>query len=300
MKNKAYLYLFSATCIWGLQPIMMKILLQEYTTITVVFIRCMLMIMCYFSLMYFSKKKIILPTKKQLFVLIIMGFCCIPLNNIAQFEGLRYTTAIHCALLGATVPTMTAIFAYFILREKLNGIQWIGIFISFLGVLLMLTRGNIDIITKNNFNIGDILIIISEIGWSLYIIFGRQIMQELSPLITSAWASLSGTLMLVPYALLSKQLSFHIPSIKIILVLIFVVVFSGVLATIIWNMGVNKVGASKSSIFSNVTPFTALIFSNLILNEQFYFYDILGMIFVCIGVYVLINLNYEYHFRKKE
>lgn len=292
MNNKsAYLCLFGATFIWGLQAIMMKILLQQYTTITLVLMRCTLMIICYFLVVYLQEKRISLPSKKQMIILAAMGFCCIPINNITQFEGLHYTTAIHCALLGATVPSITAVLAYFMLKERLNGLQWLGIFISFGGVFCMLTHGDIDMVLANGFNIGDILIIISEIGWSLYIVLGRKVMQQLSPTVTSAWASLSGTVMIIPYALNSENLAFSMPSWHTLGALIFVVVCSGVLATIIWNFGVNNIGASKSAIFSNVTPFTGLIFSNLILGEAFSIYDILGMILVCTGVYILINIS---------
>ena len=288
----AYLCLFGATFIWGLQAVMMKLLLTQYSAITVVMMRCTLMVICYFLVVYAANRRIALPTKKQLKILAIMGFCCIPINNIVQFEGLRYTTAIHCTLLGATVPAITAFLAYFILKERLNLIQWLGILISFSGVLCMMSKGDLSAITSQGFNFGDILVLISEVGWSLYIIFGRKVMQELSPIVTSAWASLCGTLMTVPYALFSGELSFSMPSLQQLGALFFVVVCSGVLATIIWNFGVSTAGAGRSSIFSNITPFTGLIFGNLILNEAFTLFDIIGMVLVSVGVYIILNLNY--------
>lgn len=288
---KFYLYLFGATFLWGLQPVMMKILLMQYTTITVVVVRCFLMIICYFSLVYLNNSTIKIPTKKQILILIFIGFCSIPLNNITQFEGLHYTTAFNCTLLGATVPAMVAILAYFILREHLSGIQWIGIVISFMGICYMLSHGNIDNLLNSKFNIGDILILISEIGWSLYIVFSRQVMQLLSPLQTSAWANLFGTLILLPYVFNSGQFSLYYPSMNSVIALVYVVLFSGVMAGILWNVGVKYIGASKSAIFSNVTPVTGLIFGNLILNEAFGIDEIVGIVIVGIGVYLLISLR---------
>ncbi len=299
MNKQAYLCLLCATFLWGLQPIMMKILLHDYSTITIIMIRCILMVICYFFVIYIKKCTLILPNLHQLKILVLMGFCGTPLNNITQFEGLHYTTAFHCTLFGAIVPVLTAIMAYFILKECLNGLQWLGIFLSLGGVIFMLTHGDINMLLTEGFNIGDVLIFISEIGWALYIIFSRQIMSEINPLQTTAWASLIGMIFICPYALLSGQLNsidmIITPEVSSIGAMLYVTVFGGVLAMIVWNTGVKKIGASKSAIFSNITPFTGLIFGNLILDEKFSIYEVIGMIAVGIGVYMLVQLRYEIH-----
>ena len=95
----AYLCLFGATFIWGLQAVMMKLLLTQYSAITVVMMRCTLMVICYFIVVYAASRRIVLPTLKQLKILAVMGFCCIPVNNVVQFED------------SATPPLFTARFS---------------------------------------------------------------------------------------------------------------------------------------------------------------------------------------------
>lgn len=54
-----------------------------------------------------------------------------------------------------------------------------------------------------------------------------------------------------------------------------------------WNKGIELIGV-KGAVFNNVTPFTGLIFGNLILGEVISSSDIIGLARVICGIYILI------------
>ena len=66
--------------------------------------------------------------------------------------GLQYSSITNCTLIAATGPAITALIATIFIHERLNFIQWIGIFISFIGVIFLITKGSIDVLLNFNFN----------------------------------------------------------------------------------------------------------------------------------------------------
>lgn len=103
-----------------------------------------------------------------------MGLTGIGINNVAQFTGLQYSSITNCTLIAATGPAITALIATIFIHERLNFIQWIGIFISFIGVIFLITKGSIDVLLNFNFNPGDTLFFICQIVWALYSILGLK------------------------------------------------------------------------------------------------------------------------------
>ena len=135
-----------------------------------------------------------------------MGLTGIGINNVAQFTGLQYSSITNCTLIAATGPAITALIATIFIHERLNFIQWIGIFISFIGVIFLITKGSIDVLLNFNFNPGDTLFFICQIVWALYSILGLKIMNYLSAIAVTAWSGLIGAIEVAIYAHFSGQL----------------------------------------------------------------------------------------------
>lgn len=282
-----FIPLVLATFLWGLQPIAVKILLLQYSTATIIFFRSTAMLFFYIILMKLYNVSL-LPklSMKKWSILFLMGLTGTTICSISQYEGLRYAPVFHCVLFGATVPAITACMARIFLKERLSLLQWGGILLSFFGVLFMLTKGAVLQLLTEPFNIGDILFFINELSWSAYIIASRYILKDLSILQVTTLSNFIGIITLIPYILNMGGLNLVIPNMNSLFAYVFVVIFSGVLAMLAWNKGINMVG-TKGAVFNNVTPFTGLIFGNLILDELINSADLIGLVAVSCGIYIL-------------
>ncbi|MDQ0204815.1 DMT family transporter [Pectinatus haikarae] len=280
--------LISATFFWGIQPIALKMLLLQYSTSTIILFRSAAMLLFYFALIK-VKNMNLWPalSKKEWSILILMGLTGTTICSISQYEGLRYAPVFHCVLFSAAVPAITAFLARIFLKDQLSLLQWGGILLSFFGVIFMLTKGNIGNIWYESLNIGDLLFFINEVSWSVYIIASRYVLKNLPPLQVTALASFTGIGTFIPYILSIGNLSWTVPNMTSVLSYIFVVIFGGVLAMLAWNKGIELIGV-KGAVFNNVTPFTGLIFGNLILGEVISSSDIIGLAAVICGIYILI------------
>ena len=286
MLKQTYLLLSLATIFWGIQPLCIKILVQNWTPPALTTFRYLLRSTILFIIIYLKKEQKFIPPKHCIVRLILMGLTGIGINNVAQFTGLQYSSITNCTLIAATGPAITALIATIFIHERLNFIQWIGIFISFIGVIFLITKGSIDVLLNFNFNPGDTLFFICQIVWALYSILGLKIMNYLSAIAVTAWSGLIGAIEVAIYAYFSGQLYYTPLDSLGYMSFAFVVICGGVGSMLFWNIGVKNAGPSIAAIFSNLTPIFGMICGAIFLKEDIGYIQLSGALFIFLGVYI--------------
>lgn len=286
MLKQTYLLLSLATIFWGIQPLCIKILVQNWTPPALTTFRYLLISTILFIIIYLKKESNIFPPKHCIVPLILMGLTGIGINNVAQFTGLQYSSITNCTLIAATGPAITALIATIFIHERLNFIQWIGIFISFIGVIFLITKGSIAILLNFNFNPGDTLFFICQIVWALYSILGLKIMNYLSAIAVTAWSGLIGAIEVAIYAYFTGQLYYTPLDSLEYMSFAFVVICGGVGSMLFWNIGVKNAGPSIAAIFSNLTPIFGMICGVIFLKEEIGYIQLFGALFIFLGVYI--------------
>lgn len=291
--NQTYVLLFLAAVLWGGQPTILKGLIKELSPIIITFYRYAGISAILLIALFIIHRKIVLPRGRQIILFVAMGLSGITLNNIFQFTGLQYSTAINCSLVSSTTPALTAALAALFLREKMTLVQWIGIFISFLGIVFLLTHGSIEAIMTLTFNYGDILYFASQICWAAYSIMGRRVMVEFSPMAATAWAGLAGAVLTGVYALWCGIDLLPGVTAGGAVSMAYMTIGGGVLAMTWWNNGVKVVGPSRASIFFNIVPIAGMIFGVVFLGESLGENELLAGAAILSGVY-LSTQGYKY------
>lgn len=284
--SKIYVLLSLAAILWGAQPVVVKGVLKELSPIMITFYRYIGISAILLIILYINNDKNLLPPARHLPLLAVMGVSGITLNNVLQFSGLQYSTAINCTLVSATTPALTAVLAAIFLQEKMNFVQWIGIVISFFGVLFLVAHGSLDIIMSLSFNYGDVLFFASQVCWAIYTILGRKIMIELSPMAATAWAGLFGAILTGVLVIWDGiDMNFNM-TLNGMLSMFYMIIGGGVLAMTWWNKGVKIVGPSQASIFINIMPVVGMIFAVVFLGEHLGWREIVGGLWIIFGVYL--------------
>lgn len=289
--NKTYFLLTIATIFWGIQPLCIKLLVEEWTPVTITCGRYFLISGLLFFILYLRKDKGLFPPQKCFFPLILMGITGIAINNVAQFTGLQYSTIINCTLISAISPAITAFLSAICIKERLNGMQWMGIGISFAGVLCVISHGSLNLILHSEFNKGDILFFICQLSWTLYSIIGLKVMHQISALAATAWAGLFGATFTALYGLIVGEVHFLPLFVPAAAAFMYTVICGGVLAMLFWNMGVKEAGPSLTAIFQNITPVVGVIGGALFFHEVISLADFSGAIAIFVGVYLTMHSN---------
>ncbi|MEI7499992.1 MAG: DMT family transporter [Bacteroidota bacterium] len=279
-----YFYALAAMLFWGFSFIWSSILLKYYQPITIIFIRLIISAVFLFIIIRFFWKDEKVARKD--FKLIFLSALFNPfLYFIGENYGLKFSTPTIAAVIIATIPIFSPLIAYLSFREKLTRINFIGIVISFGGVIMMLFTSTLSLDT----DIRGILFLFGAVLAALfYTVTLRKLTAKYSALILIAYQNLVGIFLFLPLFLIFEFRSMiQIPlNGEIISSMLLLAILASSVSFVFFAHSVKLLGISKTNIFSNLIPVFTAIFSFFLLSESFTIQKIAGIALVIGGVYL--------------
>lgn len=284
-RTHTFALLLIASAIWGFQPVCIKWLLAEWSPVTITAVRYFLFSAILFVMVWRQEGRRLLPHGGVWISLVLMGLGFM-LNNVLQITGIGLTTVSSATLISATGPANTALLAAFFLRERLSALSWAGILISFVGALAVISDADLTMISQLEFRLGDILCFLGQLAWTLYSLISISVLKHMSAGAATAWSALFSAFFTTGYGLLTHDLSVPLLSLPALGSFAYVLFGGGLIATLFWNLGVQKAGASLSAIFLNIMPVVGMFGGWFVLGESIGAAKLAGAAAIFIGVYM--------------
>ena len=204
-----------------------------------------------------------------------------------SYYGLRLTTVTNAALLNAASPVSLAILSFVFLKERLSRRAVTGIVLSVIGVSVIVTRGSWEAVTNSQYNLGDLILLGTQMSWGVYTIYGRQLMLRVSPLAATTYAYLAGALWLILgcWLLERQQWNFAETTWTSWIAIAYQTVL-GTFAHFWFYDAVSTIGPSRAGIFLNLVPVMAIGIAYLFLNETITIPHLIGGAIVLSGILV--------------
>ena len=241
------------------------------------------LILAPFTIPEIIKKKDYIISNYKLFI--VLGVTSITIFNSIVYYSLNFTQVISGVLMISTIPVMIMFFSSILKIEKTNIFQVIGVILSFLGVIIIITKANFEILKNLNFNKGDITMVVAMLSWALYSTLLKKQKYEISQLSLLQVVMSFGLIFLIPIYFIEYQLGFRITLEKpFFLILSYVVLLPGLASFILWIKGISIIGANRSGVFLHLMPIMSAIMAMIIFNEKFMFYHMLGACFIITGI----------------
>lgn len=212
----------------------------------------------------------------------LTGFCG---SMALTYVGIYFSTASNAIILQTATPVLVALGAWLYLGERLRPLQWAGIALSVAGVLLVVTRGRAFAVRLTDLHAGDFIQLLGITGWSLYTLYGKRVLADYSPAVTTTAAYVFGTIMLIPMAILAAP-AFPAPQLSSLLAWAIVLYHAipGALAHVWYYEGVRTIGASRAAMFMNLQPIVGLGLAAALTDEVIGLWQVLGCALVLAGV----------------
>lgn len=291
MIAKENFYLLLATFFWALGLIVGKFCSVEIPTLTLTCLR-------YFiagigiAIIYYSKKKEMKIDKKDLPYIIGLAFLGVVLNGVFFFMGIKITSSINTAIISSTTPMIVCILGFIFFKEKITKKNILSVIMSVLGILFLLVNGNISKLLNINFNKGDLMILGAVTSNGIYIIASKRMLKKYEIEKLLAYVFLITSLILSPALIFEKELyTVNQISSKAILALLYMAIFSSLLAFLLQQKGIKKLGPIKAAVYTNLIPIYSILLSSLILREQITFIQIISMCFVLLSITINLKDN---------
>jgi len=216
---------------------------------------------------------------------IVLGITSITIFNSTVYYSLYYMQVISGVLMISTIPVWIMFISSILGIENTNKFQIIGVILSLLGVLFIVTKSDLEIIKNLAFNRGDLIMAIGMFAWALYSALLKKKKYEISQITLLEVVIISGLLFLVPIYILEMNLGNQIKIGKpFILTLSYVVIFPGLASFFFWIKGIGIIGANRAGVFLHLMPVFGSIMAIIFFDEKFMFYHLLGAIFIIAGI----------------
>lgn len=230
--------------------------------------------------------------KASRFYLFWVSLTGIALFNTFVYVGAHYTSGINLALISTTSsPIMAVILARVFLKEKIGGLKVVGILFCILGVLFLLSRGDIKNFFTFQFTGGDGWILLAALSFAIYNTLVKKKPSFISP-ISFLFAIFSlGTLLLLPFFIWENINSISIVwTHGLLVIILYLGIGASVISFLIWNMAIYRIGAGRTALFGNLIPIFSSIEAVLFLHEQFNWIHVTSMGLVFLGI-MLANIR---------
>ena len=241
------------------------------------------LILAPFTIPEILKNKDYIKENYKLFL--VLGVTSITIFNSIVYYSLNFTQVISGVLMISTIPVMIMFISSILKIERTNIFQILGVLFSFTGVILIITKANLEILKNLDFNKGDITMVIAMFSWALYSTLLKKQTYKLSQLSLLQVIISFGLLFLIPIYFIEYQLGFRIQLEKpFVMILSYVVLFPGLASFILWIKGISLIGANRSGVFLHLMPILSAIMAMIIFDEKFMFYHVLGAMFILTGI----------------
>ncbi len=278
----------AAISFWGASFVMTKICLNVLSPVGLITLRFLLGVLFLLGLKWKLGFSLITSTRERRH-LIMLALVSV-LHLWIQVTGLKYTSAANTGWIMGFTPVLMAVLGLWIFKERLHRSQVIGIILAFVGLILLISRGDLSRISLIN-NRGDFLVLGSTLTWAVYSAINKQLSLSLSPLTTIFWLFHLMTLILIPFSL---NEIIHLPYSRFSGTIWFSLLFLGILcsgwAYVLWAQALQSMPSAHVGMFLYLEPFVTVLISWLVLDETITGLTMISGMIITIGV-MMVNLN---------
>lgn len=270
--------------IWSFSFIWFKIANQYYKPITIVFIRLVIavVILTLYLAITYKFVKIRRSDRKKFFLLALFE----PFFYfIGESHGLTYVSSTTGSVIISTIPVVATIGAWLFFRERLKLVNYAGIVLSFIGIIIFIIEpnGTLSLNPKGLALLG--FAVISAVGYNLTL---NKLVGTYSPVYIVHVQNVIGAMLFLPLFLIFDFRSFlnsaHI--IKSFIPIIELAFFASCGAFVLFAYSVRQMGVSKANVFSNSIPVLTALFSFLLFGDKLSLQNIIGMLIVVAGLFL--------------
>ena len=202
-----------------------------------------------------------------------------------QYTALQYTTALNGSIFNSFAPAIIVLAGALLFRDRLRPLNLAGIGVSFAGVLVIVSRGDLAVLKTISFNYGDVLLLLNMAVWAIYSTCLR-VRPPIHPLTFTFLLALIAGVTLLPMWVWEHVGGFHMQASWLTLsVLAYVTIFPGILSYICWNRGIEAVGSSRGGVFLHLIPFYGAVLATTLLGEKLMGFHIAGCAMILSGVW---------------
>lgn len=284
MKSRPYAALVLSMIFWSFSFVWFKVANVDYDPVSIVFIRLCIAIILLSGFLWITKRftRVKKSDRKYFFLL---AFFEPFLYFLGESFGLTYVSSTVGSVIISTIPVFAVIFAWVIYRERLKLLNYFGVVLSFIGVLIFITTSTGSITLNPKGLALMFLAVVSAVGYNMVL---HRLAHEYDPVTIVNFQNIIGAILFLPLFLifdLKDLLATGIVA-KSFGAIVLLAVFASCGAFVLFAYSVRYVGISRANIFSNLIPVFTAVFAFFIIGDRLTLRNGAGMAVVIAGLFL--------------
>lgn len=282
--TKLYIILAVTILIWGSSFVLVDIAISEGSSpIMLAMARFVVASSILGAYLLWKKPEGIRKQDTKLFM--VLAFIGIGVYYIFQYYGVKWAgPTVSVILVTLLCPVMIFAFTLRRLKEGVTPAQKAGLGISVAGSLMVITDGTMAIISDWEQVVGGIFGVICAIFWALYTVEGKQLVKRYDPIVSTAYITLFGTVMLLPFALADAFVVGQAYPLSFFLCALYLGVLCTVVGYVFWFRALTGLEAYATGASLYFEPVVTLVFAYVLLGEGIGIVAGVGSIITLVGV----------------
>lgn len=287
-RTLAYVEAIFAVLVWGASFIATKVALQDVSPVTIVWLRFAMGVIL-LGMAVAIRGQFAWPERSEWGYFALLGFLGITFHQWLQSNGLITAQASTTAWIVSTTPVFMAVLGWLWLKERLGTLKIVGIALAAIGVLLVVTRGDLASAVRGHLGtVGDFLILLSAPNWAIFSVLSRRGLK------THPAARMMFFVMSLGW-LFTSLLFFSGPGFSEIsrltfpgwLAILFLGLFCSGLAYIAWYDALQALPVAQTGVFLYLEPLVAVLVAAVILGEPATWASLSGGAVILLGVWLV-------------
>jgi len=194
---QGHIFALTANVLWGLMAPIGKSALMEFSALSVTTFRMVGAAACFWLLSAFCKREHV--DHRDMLKIFFASLFALVFNQGVYIFGLSMTSPIDASIVTTTLPIVTMIIAAIYLKEPVTNLKVLGIFVGAMGALILImssqTAGG-----GNSSIIGDLLCLVAQISFSIYLTVFKGLSQKYSPITLNKWMFVYASMCYIPFS----------------------------------------------------------------------------------------------------
>lgn len=280
-----YVLLTIAIFFWAFNVVLGRDMRNELSPLAMSFWRWVVAFLCALPLVFRSLPPLVSSLQSRWLSVIALGVLGAVIPSTGCYFAVQYTEATNALILNSFQPVIVVLMSWAILNSRVGAMQLVGVVVSLVGTMVIVTNGSILGLLTQQFNIGDLIMLGATLSWAAYTVWISKFGVIAQPIAFLAVISIVGVLAIAPFYLWEAFLS---PPAEITGKTIAFLLFSGIGATFLsyafYNRAVQRLGPARVAIFNYVSPIIGLALSSLYLGEEIDLHHVTGILLILTGI----------------
>lgn len=276
-----------ATAIYGINHTVAKSVMPIYIdSLGFVLLRVLGATILFWVISLFFKSQQI--EKKDRLTILKCGLFGMGINIAAFISGLDYSTPINSSILIIITPIFVVILSYFIFKNKINSFKIIGIFLGFIGAIILIINADMTSSIGRNIPLGNFLFIINSISYAYYLIIVKPMAEKYDLITLFKWLFLIGLIFNFPLGI--KQFMLvewtNLPLYDAILPMLYVVICTTFMTYFLNGYALTRLKSSEVAVFVYLQPVIGVTYAIYSKSDVLSTTVIVASILIFTGLYL--------------